>query len=126
MPEEIKTEVELLKRDMELLSNLAEKFDVAIDKLAAVHQSVDKMLAIHENRLHYQETQSELIHQRISDMKKEMMDEIKDLKANNTKEHNTVVERLAAIEKWRWIVVGASIMFGFIVAQMESISKIFN
>ena len=76
MPEEMKTEVELLKRDMELLGSLAEKFDIAIDRLTEVSRSVDKMLAIHENRLQHQENQSELIHQRISDMKKEMIDVI--------------------------------------------------
>ena len=36
MPEEMKTEVELLKRDMELLGSLAEKFDIAIDRLTEV------------------------------------------------------------------------------------------
>ena len=126
MPQEFKTEVELLKRDMELLGHLAEKFDTAIDRLADVSQSVDKMLAIHENRLQHQENQSEIIHQRISDMKKELMEEIKQLRASNTIEHKEVVDRLAAVEKWRWIVVGASIAFGFIAAQMEAVSKIFN
>lgn len=118
MPQEFKTEVELLKRDMELLGHLAEKFDTAIDRLADVSQSVDKMLAIHENRLQHQENQSEVIHQRITDMKKEMMEEIRQLRASNTIEHKEVVDRLAAVEKWRWIVVGASIAFGFIVAHL--------
>lgn len=126
MPEEIKVEVELLKRDMELLSHLAEKFDVAIDKLSDVSTSVDKMLAIHDNRLQYQEHQSELIHQRISDMKKEMIDEFKDLRKENSQQHKAVEERLARLEKWRWIVVGASAAFGFVVAQMEAVSNIFN
>ena len=126
MAEEIKTEVELLKRDMELLSHLAEKFDIAIDKLADVSRSVDKMLAIHDNRLQYQEHQSELIHQRISDMKKEMIDEFKDLRKENFQQHKQVEERLARLEKWRWIVVGASAAFGFVVAQMEAVSNIFN
>ena len=123
MAQEFKTEVELLKRDMELLGHLAEKFDTAIDRLADVSQSVDKMLAIHENRLQHQENQSEIIHQRISAMKKEL---IKQMRASNTIEHKEVVDRLAAVEKWRWIVVGASVAFGFIAAQMEAVSKIFN
>ena len=70
MPEQMSTEVELLKRDMELLGNLASKFDIAIDRLTDVSQSVDKMLAVHESRLQQQESQAEIIHQRISDMKK--------------------------------------------------------
>ena len=48
MPEngQVKTDVELLKRDMELVSALAEKFDIAIDRLTEVSTSVDKMLAV--------------------------------------------------------------------------------
>ena len=67
MPEngQVKTDVEILKRDMELVSALAEKFDIAIDRLTEVSTSVDKMLAVHENRLENQEQQREILHQRI-------------------------------------------------------------
>ena len=54
---QVKTDVVLLNRDMELLAGLAEKFDVAIDRLTEVSQSVDKMLAVHETRLVQQEQQ---------------------------------------------------------------------
>ena len=40
--------------------------------------------------------------------------------------HKAVEERLARLEKWRWIVVGASAALGFVVAQMEAVSNIFN
>ena len=65
----LKTEVELLKRDFDLLAGLAEKFDVAIDKLTNVSNSIDKMLAVHETRLDSAEKQAEVIHQRITDFK---------------------------------------------------------
>ena len=65
---QVKTDVEILKRDMELLAGLAEKFDIAIDRLSDVSASVDKMLAVHENRLENQEQQREILHQRISQL----------------------------------------------------------
>jgi len=126
MPEEMKTEVELLKRDMELLGSLAEKFDIAIDRLTEVSRSVDKMLAIHENRLQHQENQSELIHQRISDMKKEMIDEFKQLRKENEEQHKVVTQRLEQLEKWRWFVVGIAAAFGFVLAQVKSFSGLFS
>ena len=46
MADELRTDVELLKRDMQLIAGLAEKFDVAIDKLSAVSVTVDKMLGV--------------------------------------------------------------------------------
>jgi ElaB/YqjD/DUF883 family membrane-anchored ribosome-binding protein len=122
----VKTDVELLKRDMELLANLAGKFDVAIDKLTDVSQSVDKMLALHEQRLKNQEQQREILHNRISDFKKEVTDNIRDLRDENRVQHNRVEERLDRLEKWRWFVVGVATMFGFILAQIPNISKIFQ
>ena len=35
-------------------------------------------------------------------------------------------ERLDRLEKWRWFVVGVATMFGFILAQIPNISKIFQ
>lgn len=123
---QVKTDVELLKRDMELLAGLAEKFDVAIDRLTEVSQSVDKMLAVHETRLVQQEQQREILHQRISDFKKETMDEIRALRDENTLQHRDLENRIGRIEKWRWFVVGVASVLGFLFAQMANISKLFN
>ena len=87
---------------------------------------MDKMLAVHESRLENQEKQAEIIHSRINDFKKEMMDGIKELRYENKIQHAEVNERLSRLEKWRWFVVGAAACFGFILAQMPSITKIFN
>jgi ElaB/YqjD/DUF883 family membrane-anchored ribosome-binding protein len=123
---QVKTDVELLKRDMELLAGLAEKFDVAIDRLTEVSQSVDKMLAVHETRLVQQEQQREILHQRISDFKKETMDEIRALRDENTRQHRDLETRIGKVEKWRWFVVGVASVIGFLFAQMANISKLFN
>ena len=128
MPEngQVKTDVEILKRDMELLAGLAEKFDIAIDRLSDVSASVDKMLAVHETRLVQQEQQREIIHQRITDMKKEMSDDFRALREENTRQHNEVSERLSKLEKWRWFVVGVATVIGFLFAQLKNISTLFT
>ena len=128
MPEngQVKTDVEILKRDMELVSALAEKFDIAIDRLTEVSTSVDKMLAVHENRLENQEQQREILHQRISDLKRDITDEFRMLRDENRKQHAEVNERLSKLEKWRWLVVGMATGVGFLVAQMGKISEFFS
>ena len=128
MPEngQVKTDVEILKRDMELVSALAEKFDIAIDRLTEVSTSVDKMLAVHENRLENQEQQREILHQRISDLKRDITDEFSLLRDENRKQHAEVNERLSKLEKWRWLVVGMATAVGFLVAQMGKISEFFS
>jgi ElaB/YqjD/DUF883 family membrane-anchored ribosome-binding protein len=126
MSEDNRTEIEILKRDMELLVNLAGKFDTAIDRLTTVSNSIDKMLGIHENRLMNQEKQAEVIHNRITDFKKELIDEIKQLRKENEEQHKIVSERLERLEKWRWFVVGIAAAIGFILAQVKSFSGLFS
>ena len=128
MPEngQVKTDVELLKRDMELVSALAEKFDIAIDRLTEVSTSVDKMLAVHEMRLENQEQQREILHTRISDLKRDITDEFRLLRDEHRKQHAEVNERLSKLEKWRWLVVGMATAVGFLVAQMGKISEFFS
>lgn len=123
---QVKTDVEILKRDMELLASLAGKFDTAIDRLSEVSQSVDKMLAVHEQRLLTQEHQREILHNRISDLKKEVTDSIKEMRNENRMQHKAVEDRLDRLEKWRWFVVGVATVIGFILAQMSNISKLFS
>ena len=126
MVDGIRTDVEILKRDMEMIASLAEKFDLAIDKLSAVSVTVDKMLAVHETRLQNNEQQLEILHQRISDMKKEITEEFKSLKEENRKQHSQTNERLEKLERWRWFVVGVATVIGFSLAQMESLTRIFG
>jgi ribosomal 50S subunit-associated protein YjgA (DUF615 family) len=128
MPEngQVKTDVEILKRDMELVSALAEKFDIAIDRLTEVSTSVDKMLAVHEMRLENQEQQREILHQRISDLKRDITSEFRLLRDENRKQHNEVNERLSKLEKWRWLVVGMATAVGFLVASLGQMGELFN
>ena len=126
MVDGIRTDVEILKRDMEMIASLAEKFALAIDKLSAVSVTVDKMLAVHETRLQNNEQQREILHQRISDMKKEITEEFKSLKEENRKQHSQTNERLEKLERWRWFVVGVATVIGFSLAQMESLTRIFG
>jgi hypothetical protein len=112
----IKTEVELLKRDFDLLSGLAEKFDIAIDRLTDVSTAIDKMLAVHEARLENQERQSEVTHQRITEFKKEIMDEIKIVRAEITKQNKDVSERIGRLERWKWFIVGIGAAMGALLA----------
>ena len=123
---QVKTDVEILKRDMELLAGLAEKFDVAIEHLSEVSNSIDKMLAVHETRLVQQEQQREILHQRITDMKREIAEDFRALRDENRKQHNEVGDRLAKLEKWRWFVVGVAPVIGFLFAQIGNISKLFS
>ena len=153
--QQIKTEVELLKRDFEQLASITDKLDVAIDKLSAVASSLDRMIAVHQNRLEYHDQidkelftliedrrkeakeQYETLHQRVGRMRdefdseladamKQIMAEIKDLKERDMKHHMEMSERLSRLEKWRWMIMGGAVVLGFIAARMNFVENLFN
>ena len=51
----LKTDVELLKKDVHSIARLVDKLDVAIDKLTDVTNCLNKMIAVQEQKIEQQE-----------------------------------------------------------------------
>ena len=49
--QDIRTDVELLKKDVHSISRLVDKLDVAIDKLTDVTNCLNRMIAVQEENL---------------------------------------------------------------------------
>lgn len=139
----LKTDVQIIKRDIGAIQNFSVKIDDAIEKMAEVSNSISKMLIVHENKLqnHDQmidgiklamserkndfDKQVELLHSRITSMKdenhverekyhKELLAALKDI-ADNQK---TLDTRITTLEQWKWYVMGAAAVIGFVLAQV--------
>lgn len=139
----LKTDVEIIKRDIGAIQNFSNKIDEAIEKMAEVSNNISKMLIVHDQKLqnHDQqidglkvslserksdnEKQFELIHKRISDMKdenhaerekyhKEILAALKEIAASQ-KDLDT---RITVLEKWKWYVMGGAAVVGFVLAQV--------
>ena len=54
----VKTDVEILKKDVSNIQGLLSRLDTAIDKIAVASNDISKMLAVHDNK--HQDTSSEL------------------------------------------------------------------
>jgi hypothetical protein len=119
------TDIGSMQRDLDILVALVEKFDIAIERLTAVSTSVEKMLAVHETRLQSTERQTEVVHQRITDFKKDVIEEIKSLRVENDSQHKDVSDRLARIERWKWFVIGIASGVGFIASTLVQIKDLF-
>jgi len=53
--QEIKVDIELLKKDVITMSALLEKFDTTIDKMQEIASSLSRMVVLQEQRLENQE-----------------------------------------------------------------------
>ena len=141
---ESETEVQLLKRDIEDVKSIHGRLDVAIDKLTDVSNSIHRMLAVHEEKLARQEESSVELEQQIEKRRSEVLNKIDDLHSritSNTKEiminaaaqhaeQNKEIQkiredlsgRIGVMEKWRHVLIGGSIVVGFLLHKFVEFS----
>jgi len=134
---ELETEVELLKKELHDQRKIHDRLDIAIEKLTDVSNSIHRMLAVHEEKIARQEEalfeaenkieerRSELsskideLHSRITTNTKEIMGAaaLQNLEQNKEiqKIRDELSTRVGVLEKWRWIIIGGSIIAGFII-----------
>ena len=134
---ELETEGRLLKRELEGQTKIHDRLDVAIDKLTDVSNSIHRMLAVHEEKIARQEEaiveaeqqieirRGELmvkideLHSRITTNTKEIMNAAAEQHAQQNKEiqklHNEINLRIGVLEKWRHVLIGGSIVIGFLL-----------
>ena len=131
------TQVELLKKEVQDMKGIYRRIDTAIERITEVATSVNRMLAVHEEKISQQEEAAiradaefradiKELHSRITTNYKELADTI----AKNHKETEAHVQqlrtdlngRVGVLEKWRWLIIGGSIVVGFIAQKMIVLS----
>ena len=141
MATNIETEVELLKKEVSDMSKLHVRLDKAIEKIADVSTSLHTIMAVHEEKLIRQEEALENqekklqdnimeLHSRITSNAKEqtqLMGEMERRMIQAMKDHNRaeteefqklradLQSRVGVLEKWRYLIIGGSIVIGFII-----------
>lgn len=126
---QLRTDVEVLKRDFAAVNGLFDRLDTTIEKLADVSNSINRMLAVHENRLDQQDKEDDRLRTDIETTRKELtveieeqyskiMEELLCLKKQQAEHHEKTVRRVEALENWRWYVMGAAAVVGFLLARM--------
>jgi hypothetical protein len=140
-------EIELLKKEVHIMSTLMSKLDVTIEKLTSVANSLDRVIAVHDSKLEHQEkvdtdlyslienrrTESrhnyELLHKRIGDLRDDLERDIeksndnliaviKEMQTKDLEHHKDTAERLTNLESWRWYIIGVSSLAGFLLSFM--------
>ena len=134
---ELETEVKLLKKELQDQAKIHDRLDVAIEKLTDVSNSIHRMLAVHEEKIARQEEaifqaeeqievrRSELskrldeLHSRITTNTKEIMSAAATQHQQQNKEiqkiKDELISRVGVLEKWRHVLIGGSIVVGFIL-----------
>ena len=130
---DLNTEVQLLKKEVSDMKMIYSRLDKAIEKISDVSNSINRMLAVHEEKITQQEeilirSDAEFsanvkeLHSRITTNTKELMalmsEQHKEQTDKMTKLEIELQGRVGVLEKWRWIIIGGSIVAGFIIQKM--------
>ena len=140
--EELKTQVALLEKDAESGALIHQRLEIAIEKLTDITISLKGMLVQQETKLAKAEETDNDIFITLESRRKEWDNDLKELHSRITtnsrelREHQVISEnkmlselrnirnqldnRVAVLEKWRWIIVGGSIIVGLMISNPDS------
>jgi len=140
--EKLKTQVALLEKDAQSAELIHQRLETAIEKLTEITISLKGMLVQQETKLAKAEETDNDIFVTLESRRLEWDNDLKDLHSRITtnsrelREHQVQSEskmlyelrnlrqqldnRVAVLEKWRWIIVGGSIIIGLMVSNPDS------
>ena len=143
MPE-LETKVKLLEKEFHDRKGVFQRLDIAIEKLTDVSNCINRMLAVHEEKITRQEeaifeaeglietrrieltTKIDDLHSRITTNTKEIMTaatlQHKEHTDDIQKLRNDLTTRVGVLEKWRWLIIGGSIVVGFLLHKFMIVS----
>ena len=141
---DFETDIELLKSKVSDMEKLHVRLDDAIGKISEVSNCINRMLAVHEEKLANQEEAVFAAEELVEQRRTEFSNEIKELHSRittNTKEimsiatsqhkehseaiaklHTDINKRVGVLEKWRHVLIGCSIVIGFVLHRMIDFS----
>ena len=138
----LKTEIALLKKDAKTGELIHQRLEVAIEKLSDIGISCKQMLSQQQTRLERAEQTDDDIFITLESRRKEWDNDLKELHSRITtnsrelREHqvqsenkmldelramrNQLSERVGVLEKWRWIIIGGSIIVGLMMSNPDN------
>ena len=132
----VETEIELLKREVSDMKQIHVRLDTAIEKIADVSSSLHTVIAVHEEKLarqeetldenekHFRDNIQDL-HSRITTNAKETSQHMSEMERRLLEELQTIRKemssRVGMLEKWKWVIVGGSIVAGFSIQKVISL-----
>tara|TARA_B100000809_G_C14632968_1_gene349298 strand:+ start:68 stop:487 length:420 start_codon:yes stop_codon:yes gene_type:complete len=128
---DIELDVEILKKEVNDMKVIHGRLDTAITKITDVSNCINRMLAVHEEKISQQEEQTSRQQNVFSEDVRELHSRIttsqKELTNLMTKQHyeaenemrrlrQDITVRVGGLEKWKYLIIGGSIVVGFTVS----------
>lgn len=139
--------------EVEVLKSVVKKLDSSLDKITEVSNSIARLLAVHDERLSSlekvndkREDEIKDLHSRITTQTREIFDKLELMEARIEKrisesssvtsaqhlkinddmktEIKLISDRIQILESWRWYVLGAAAIVGWILSKYGDLSSL--
>lgn len=150
--ESLQTDVQLLKKDVEQISEFLKRLDVAIEKLSEVSTGISKIIAVHDKRMEvnertdqqifdiledrkneHEDDKSKLysrinsvekhVNDRVTDNHNRVLERIGELESHNQTQFQRLEQRLQSLDRWRWLMIGGGAVAGFLANYIMQIAS---
>lgn len=150
-----KVEIELIKKDVTVITRLLEKYDTTIQKIQDVAIDLSRIVSVQEQRLqaierthqdddqamqnYKRETAEDFkeVNDKIQKVKSELTDkieqtetsilnEIRKIKTDIEEINSDLSKKITSIEAWRYGVMGAIALGVFLLSKLIDVAKLFN
>lgn len=151
--QDIRVDIELLKKDVTTMSALLEKFDTTIDKMQEIASNLSKMVSLQEQRLENQEkvtaeVQSILemrrvennnsirdiynrintvntdLTNKIEDTEQKILKELQCLRDDLSKKNEGIGTRLGQVETWKYAIGVVIVVLAWLAGQTDILTKL--
>ena len=124
------TQIELLKKEVQDMKGIYQRLDTAIVKIGDVSNSINRMLAVHEEKISQQEevqirdaqtfaNDVKELHSRITTSQKEITELMRkqhyEFESEIRRLREDVTNRVGVLERWKYLIIGGSIVVGFVI-----------
>ena len=133
---ELRVDVEVLKKDVDVITNLCEKMDKVIEKLVEhqdvlinqIYNDMDKRKTDTNDDIRELDNKIATVNtdltKKLESTQEKIMDEIKSLR-NEIQEHNAKEDsELQKILKWKWTIAGGVIVLSWIFSNLNLFAKL--
>ena len=148
---DIKLQIGLLEKDIEVTTDFAQRVSLSMEKIQEMSLNLVKMITLHEQRhSQHEKAESELkhdikeLHSRITTQSRELHDRMDQVEKHITSRidalRNELIEskkqlpvddkdaslktKVDSLEKWRWTIVGALFVAGWVLGNLDIVGKL--
>ena len=127
---DMELDVELLKKEVSDMKEIHGRLDTAITKITDVSNCINRMLAVHEEKISQQEevqirdaqtfsNDVKELHSRITTSQKEITELMRkqhyEFESEIRRLREDVTNRVGVLERWKYLIIGGSIVVGFVI-----------